>query len=85
MLEYNNILNYLNFNVENRKVKLMNYYNEIKGVIGFIVLFFASYMKVGIELWTNNKFKMVVKKTILTILMPFLEITKCENELKKIL
>lgn len=30
MLEYNNILNYLNFNVENRKVKLMNYYNEIK-------------------------------------------------------
>lgn len=30
MLEYNNILNHSNFNVENRKVKLMNYYDEIK-------------------------------------------------------
>lgn len=30
ILEYHNILNHSNFNVDNRKVKLMNYYDEIK-------------------------------------------------------
>ena len=30
MFEYKNIINHSNVNIENRKVKLMNYYDEIK-------------------------------------------------------